>query len=197
MSITIEPGRIIGRHVVLEPIALAHAPGLFAIGQEAADWQYMPRGCFTSLADATDWVEQALTLLQRREHITYTLLDPVSNAVLGSSRYLNIRAKDHGLEIGWTWLGKAAQRTAVNTEAKYLLLQQAFEAIGTYRVELKTDARNLRSQAAIERIGAVKEGVFRKHMIAQQGFVRDSVYYSILDTEWPAIKQRLLRMLQP
>ena len=132
----------------------------------------------------------------RGEHVTYTLLDPRDNSPLGSSRYLNIRDKDRGLEIGWTWLGQKAQRTPVNTEAKLLLLSQAFDDFGAYRVELKTDARNLRSQAAIERIGGTREGVFRRHMMAQHGFVRDTVYYSIIDAEWPVVRQRLLTLLQ-
>lgn len=195
MGLQIEPQRLAGRHVILEPTRLDHAPGLFAIGRDAEDWKYLPRGCFTDLADATAWTAQALEFAARGEHIPYVLLDPARGTALGSSRYLNIRARDRGLEIGWTWLGKAAQRTPVNTEAKYLLLQQAFEVFGCCRVELKTDLRNTRSQMAIERIGGIREGVFRKHMLAQHGFMRDTVYYSILDEEWPQVKRRLLEKL--
>lgn len=196
MSLKLEPQRLVGQHVILEPIDISHAAGLFAIGQQAEDWHWLPRACFTSLDEASEWVHAALELRARGEHITYTLLDPRDNSPLGSSRYLNIRGRDRGLEIGWTWLGRKAQRTPVNTEAKFLLLRQAFEDFGALRVELKTDARNLRSQAAIERIGATREGLFRRHMIAQHGFVRDTVYYSVIDTEWPVVKQHLLHRLQ-
>lgn len=196
MTLQLQPRRLTGRHVVLEPMTAEHAPGLYAIGREAGDWAYLPRPCFADLDDATAWVNQALEASARGEQVAYTLLDATTGAPLGSSRYLNIRARDHGLEIGWTWLGKAAQRTPVNTEAKLLLLRQAFEDFGAYRVELKTDARNQRSQAAIARIGGTKEGVFRRHMIAQGGFVRDTVYYSIVDSEWPAVRQRLLALLE-
>jgi len=195
MSLLIEAKRLDGQHVLLEPLSLVHAPGLFAIGQRTEDWQYLPRGGFVDLDDTIEWVQQAQEIMARGEQLAYVLLDPATHAPLGSSRYLNIRSRDHGLEIGWTWLGHDAQRTAVNTEAKFLLLRQAFEDFGAYRVELKTDARNLRSQAAIERIGAKKEGIFRRHMLAQHGFVRDTVYYSIIDTEWPEVKNRLLHRL--
>ena len=115
---------------------------------------------------------------------------------MGSSRYLNIRPRDHGLEIGYTWLGREFQRTAVNTEAKYLLLENAFDVIGAHRVELKTDLRNLRSQKAIERLGAQKEGVLRRHMVTQGGYVRDSVCYSITDLDWPRVRVPLAAKLQ-
>ena len=113
----------------------------------------------------------------------------------GATRYLNIMPKDRGLEIGGTWYGTEFQRTPMNTECKYLLLQHAFETLGCIRVQLKTDSRNERSQKAIERIGAVKEGVLRNYMILPDGRYRHSVFYSILDREWPAVKKRLEEML--
>jgi N-acetyltransferase len=115
--------------------------------------------------------------------------------VVGSTRFLNIRPEHRSLEIGWTWLGQDWQRTSLNTEAKFLLLSHAMERLGCVRVEFKTDARNARSQRALERIGATREGVMRKHMIVQGNFVRDSVYFSIIDTEWPDIKARLQGLL--
>mgnify|MGYP005847193921 CR=1 FL=1 len=140
-------------------------------------------------------MQQALELARREMHYTYVLAEPSSGVLMGSTRYLNVRPRDHGLEIGYTWLGRDYQRTAVNTEAKYLLLTHAFEVLGAFRVELKTDARNLRSQKAIERLGAQKEGVLRRHMVVQDGFVRDSVMYSITDLDWPDVKKGLMEKL--
>jgi len=116
--------------------------------------------------------------------------------VAGATRYMNIMPNDRGLEIGGTWYGPEFQRTVVNTECKYLLLSHAFETLGCIRVQLKTDLRNQRSQKAIERIGAVKEGVLRNHMILPNGHYRHSVYYSILDTEWPEVKRRIEGMIE-
>lgn len=188
MAIIVEPVSLQGQHVTLEPISLGHVDGLLEIGQEKEDWGYLPIPGFSSRDDAERWVQQALALAERGLHYTFVLLDPRSGRVMGSTRYLNVRARDHGLEIGYTWLGREYQRTAVNTEAKYLLLKCAFESIGVYRVEFKTDLRNVRSQKAIERIGAQKEGVFRRHMVAQGGYIRDSVYYSIIDLDWPQVR---------
>ncbi|HKY52696.1 MAG TPA: GNAT family protein, partial [Anaerolineales bacterium] len=125
----------------------------------------------------------------------FVVIHLASGRVAGATRYLNIISHDRGLEIGGTWYGPEFQRTAVNTECKYLLLQHAFETLGCIRVQLKTDSRNERSQKAIERIGAVKEGVLRNHMILPDGYYRHSVYYSILDTEWPNVKRRLEEMM--
>src|SRR4030095_155250 len=108
-----------------------------------------------------------------------------------STRYGNIDLANRRLEIGWTWVAPAYQRTAVNTEAKLLLLTHAFERLGVNRVELKTDALNQKSRTAIARLGAVEEGTFRKHIVTASGRVRDTVYYSIIDTEWPTVKRRL------
>jgi RimJ/RimL family protein N-acetyltransferase len=119
------------------------------------------------------------------------------NLVIGSTRYANIDLPNRRLEIGWTWITSAYQRTGVNTEAKLLLLTHAFETLRLNRVELKTDALNQKSRAAIARIGAMEEGTFRKHLVTSTGRVRDTVYFSIIDTEWPAVKARLLAYLRP
>lgn len=191
MAIKVEVQKLAGEHVALEPIQMSHVEGLFEIGQHREDWAYLPIPGFSSKEGVKKWVEQALVLAERGLHFTFVLTHPLSGQVMGSTRYLNIRERDHGLEIGYTWLGRAYQRTAANTEAKYLLLQNAFETIGAYRVELKTDLRNTRSQRAIERLGAQREGVLRRHMIAQGDHIRDSVCYSITDLDWPEIKKRL------
>ena len=121
----------------------------------------------------------------------FAIVDALSGKVVGSTRYLSIAPEDYGLEIGWTWLAREARRTAVNTECKYLLLRHAFESLDAIRVQLKTDSRNQRSQQAIERLGAVREGVLRTQRILENGYQRDTVMYSIIATEWPAVKSAL------
>ena len=187
----VKPVTLKGHSVYLEPISEKHAEGLFAIGQVADDWLYMPRACFQSVEEVNDWVEEALMLQEKGIHFTFVICDAATSKPVGSTRYLNIRQRDRGLEIGYTWMAKHAQRTAANTEAKLLLLSHAFEQLEMLRVELKTDARNTRSQAAIARLGATREGTFRRHMIVRDGFVRDSVYFSIIDAEWPMVKAGL------
>jgi RimJ/RimL family protein N-acetyltransferase len=195
MAIDIKPVRLVGQHVILEPLTEEHTKGLFEIGRETEDWRYLPIPGFQDMAHAEDWVSEAIKLTQDGQQLAFAQLDPKTLTPIGSTRYMNIRRRDRGLEIGYTFVARAYQRTAVNTESKYLLLQHAFETLGVIRVEFKTDARNLRSQKAIERIGATREGIFRKHMIVQNGYVRDSVYYSIVADEWPRIKADLLSKL--
>lgn len=195
MPFAISPVVLEGIGVRLEPLCMNHAAELYAIGQEQDDWQYMPRGAFESLEDTHQWIEAAQQLAATGEHISFTIIDTHSNRVAGSSRYLSIRPAHKGLEIGYTWLGREFQRSHVNTAAKLCLLSQAFDTLKALRVELKCDSRNERSQSAITRLGATREGVFRKHMIVRNDFVRDSVYFSIIDSEWPHIKRRLRQQL--
>jgi len=180
-----------GEHARLEPLDGKHADGLFAIGQDEKIWRYLLRPKLESVADAQSFIEEALRVAAGGSQLPFAIVDQKSNRVAGSTRYLDIRANDHAIEIGSTWLGGDFQRTAINTECKYLLLRHAFEDLGAVRVTLKTDGRNEQSQRAIERLGAVREGVLRKHMVMWDGYIRDTVYYSILDSEWPAIRQRL------
>ena len=127
--------------------------------------------------------------------LPFVQIERATGRVIGSTRYGNIERTHHRAEIGWTWIGRAWQRTAVNTEAKYLLLRHAFETLGCIRVELKTDSLNEKSRAAILRIGATQEGIFRNHMITANGRIRHTVYFSIVDSEWPAVKGRLFSRL--
>lgn len=191
MQMDDSPPLLRGTLVRLEPLSQEHAQGLFARGRHAPDWQYMPRSCFVDLADARQWVDAALAAANQQP---WAIVENARNRLVGSTRYLNMRPEHRGLEIGWTWLGQEWQRTGVNTEAKLLLLQHAFERLHCLRVEFKADARNLRSQAALERIGATREGVLRKHMIVQNDYARDSVYFSVIDTDWPQVKARLLQL---
>ena len=128
--------------------------------------------------------------------VPFAIRNLATGKICGSTRYMAIAPQDRGLEIGWTWLDASARRTGINTECKYLLLQHAFETLGTIRVQLKTDSRNLRSQNAIERIGGIREGVLRNHMILPDGYYRDSVYFSIIESEWPGVKARLQKMME-
>ena len=192
MSLNVKPVVLDGIAVRLEPLDQSHAQGLYNRGREDADWAYMPRSSFVDMADTRQWIDEALG---NSGHIPFAIVEKHKGRAVGSTRYLNIRPDHRGLEIGWTWLGREWQRTAINTEAKLLLLQHAFERLGCVRVEFKTDARNERSQRAIERIGATHEGVLRQHMIVQGGYKRDSVYFSIIDAEWPAVKMRLTELV--
>ena len=191
---TVDPVTLDGTHVRLEPLTAGHVPALARVGLEPAIWRW-GLSMLTTEDDMRAYVETALAEQRRGVSLPFAIVDRARDVVIGSTRYGNIVPADHRLEIGWTWLTPSQQRTAANTEAKLLLLTHAFEALGAMRVEFKTDALNLQSRAAIARLGAVEEGTFRKHMLTASGRVRDSVYFSILDTEWPAIKARLTSKL--
>jgi len=187
----VKPVVLTGKHVRLEPMTEAHTPALAEIGVGQSFWDFMVYGDINTVDDMRYWVLDILSRAEKGTDLPFVAIHLASGRVAGATRYLNIIPNDRGLEIGGTWYGPDYQRTMVNTECKYLLLQHAFEKLGCIRVQLKTDLRNERSQKAIERIGAVKEGVLRNHMILPDGHYRHSVYYSILDTEWPQVKKRL------
>jgi len=191
-----QPVTLEGNHVRLEPLGRRHAEDLFEVGRDESIWAYMPRPVLKSVQDTQAMINQALEVAAGGTQIPLAIVDRRSGRAVGSTRYLDIRRPDRGIEIGWTWLGAAFQRTALNTESKLLLLTHAFEDQGAVRVQLKTDLRNERSQRAIERLGAIREGVLRKHIILWDGFIRDTVYYSILDGEWLEVKRRLEHLLQ-
>ena len=179
------------KYVRLEPMTEDHIPGLAEIGVGQTFWDFMLYGRMESVEDMCNWVRDILSRAQNGTDLPFVAIHLASGKVAGATRYLNIMPKDRGLEIGGTWYGTEYQRTPVNTECKYLLLTHAFERLGCIRVQLKTDLRNVRSQKAIERIGAKREGILRNHMILPSGQFRDSVFYSILDSEWPEVKKRL------
>jgi RimJ/RimL family protein N-acetyltransferase len=188
MPLMVKPLVLSGDKLRLEPLSQDHAQGLYNRGRAAADWAYMPRSCFIDLADTRQWIDEAL---QAPAQLSFAIVESGKNKAVGSTRYLNIRPEHRSLEIGWTWLGQEWQRTGVNTQVKLLLLSHAFERLGCVRVEFKTDARNARSQRALERMGATREGVLRNHMIVQGDYVRDSVYFSVIDQDWLEVKERL------
>ena len=189
------PVVLTGKHVRLEPLAERHTPDLAEIGAGQTFWDFMLYGNINTVDDMRNWVRGILSRAEKGTDLPFVVVHLASGRVAGATRYLNIMPQDRGLEIGGTWYGLEFQRTPVNTECKYLLLRHAFETLGCIRVQLKTDLRNERSQKAIERIGAVKEGVLRNHMILPDGRYRHSVFYSILDTEWPDVKKRLEEMM--
>jgi len=191
----IAPVTLSGKIVRLEPLSLAHVPDLTVAGNDESIWQYMLYGRVIGEAAMRAWVEDMLARQARGSDLPFAVIHLASGRAIGATRYLEIRHAHHGLEIGGTWYAVEYQRTAVNTECKYLLLRHAFETLGCIRVQFKTDARNERSQRAIERLGAVREGLFRNHMILSDGVVRHSVYYSIVAEEWPTVKARLEQKL--
>lgn len=190
------PVTLEGRLVRLEPTAPAHAADLFAaLAVDPDVWRWLPAPPPATPEEMGAKIAAGLETQAQGAVVLFTQVGRATGRAVGQTTYLNISRRDRGLEIGSTWLGKPWQRTGLNTEAKYLLLRHAFEALGAVRVQLKTDARNLQSQAAIERLGAFKEGVLRKHMLVRDGFIRDSVMYSVVVEEWPAVKARLEGLL--
>jgi RimJ/RimL family protein N-acetyltransferase len=186
----VEPTTLRGYVVRLEPLSLGHVDALSSIGLDPELWRWIPNPV-NSTDEMRVYVQTALDELRNGVSVPFAIVDQASNQVIGSTRYANIEPTHRRLEIGWTWITPAHQRTAANTEAKLLLLTHAFENLKAHRVELKTDALNHRSREAILRIGAIEEGTFRKHIVTASGRVRDTVYFSIIDTEWPAVKAKL------
>ena len=189
----IAPVTLSGAVVRLEPLTPEHAEPLCRVGLDPELWRWIPVQV-TNLDEMRAYIAAALDEQKRGVSLPFAVVEQATSAPIGSTRYGNIERAHCRLEIGWTWYGAAYQRTGVNTEAKLLLLTHAFETLGANRVELKTDALNQKSRNAILRIGATQEGIFRKHVICQSGRIRDTVYFSIVDTEWPDVKARLERM---
>ncbi len=186
----LQPITLEGRHVRLEPLAHAHHGPLCAIGLDPELWELIPYRVATP-EDMAAYIQTALDHQAAGTALPFATVHVPSGQVIGSTRYMNIDRANRRVEIGATWIAGPWRRTAVNTEAKYLMLRHAFETLGCVRVELKTDALNQRSRTAIRRIGATEEGTLRQHIITWSGRLRDTVYFSILDSEWPRVKQDL------
>lgn len=185
---------LVGRHVRLEPLTRHHLPALTEVGLDPDLWRWTSSRVRTP-DDMAAYVDRALEERLKGSALPFAIIDLASGRVVGSTRFAAIEPAHRRLEIGWTWLARPWQRTALNTEAKYLMLRHAFERLECGRVELKTDALNERSRRAIRRLGAVEEGILRRHMVTEGGRVRDTVYYSIVADEWPGVKARLEAML--
>ncbi|MFB9761369.1 GNAT family N-acetyltransferase [Ectobacillus funiculus] len=187
---------LIGDLVRIVPMERYHVQNLYESGKERDIWTHLPRGMNT-LADMQAFVEEALERKRLGEEFPFVILLRENNKVLGTTRFLGISWPNKSVEIGWTWLNPSVWGTNINTECKYLLLEYCFETLEIIRVQFKTDERNLRSQKAIERIGGVKEGILRNHMIRQDGSYRNSVFYSIIEQDWVITKQKLKTILHP
>jgi RimJ/RimL family protein N-acetyltransferase len=192
--IRVEPVVLEGEHVRLEPLSLSHLDGLCEIGIVEELWRWIPVPV-TTAEQMKAYIELALTERGNGVSMPFAQIERGSGRVIGSTRYMNIEKNHRRLEIGSTWIAPAWQRSAINTEAKFLLLRHAFEDLGCMRVELKTDSLNEKSRNAIVRIGAKQEGTFRNHMITSSGRVRHTVYFSVIDSEWAAVKAELERRL--
>lgn len=187
----IHPVTLPGRAARLEPLSEKHVADLTVAGQDQSIWRHMPYGPIDN-EDRMRWLVREL--LGRQAHgadLPFAVIQLETGQAVGMTRYMDIQVAHRGLEIGGTWYSPACQRTAVNTECKYMLMTYAFETFKCIRVQLKTDLRNERSQKAIERIGAVREGVLRNNLIMPDGYFRSSVYFSVLAAEWPAVKAKL------
>jgi RimJ/RimL family protein N-acetyltransferase len=188
------PVTLKGRFLTLEPMEERHAPDLFQVMRDEEVCRYLPWDVPATIEDTLGLIREAKDMMARRQSIVFAQIWNATGRAVGSTRLLDVRPRDRQVEIGATFLARPYWRTAANTESKYLFLSHCFEALGCVRVALKTDGRNVRSQEAIARLGAVREGTLRKHMNVK-GHQRDTVYFSILDNEWPAVKARLAARL--
>jgi RimJ/RimL family protein N-acetyltransferase len=189
------PITLTGDAVRLEPLSLDHHAALSEVGLDPALWRWTNVRIATP-EDMRAYIEEALRLRDAGSALPFATIDRASGRVVGCTRYGNIDAPNRKLEIGWTFVAPAWQRTRINTEAKFLMLRHAFETLGCIRVELKTHARNEASRRAIARIGAREEGTLRNHMICPDGSFRDTVYFSVIESEWPGVKAALLAKLK-
>jgi len=189
------PIHLRGQYVELQPLAAHHLPQLFLLGREQSIWSFLSGAPFKVMADVEAWLQRALSYQAAGTDVPFAVVDAASGKVAGTTRYFDIRRKHRSLEIGATWYGELYRGTKINAETKLLLLGHAFGALDALRVQFQTDSRNLRSQRAIERLGAVREGVLRQHKICSDGYVRDSVVYSVTAVDWVYVKERIQALL--
>ena len=189
----VEPIILEGENVRLEPLRTDHLENLCKVGLEDSIWRWMTVHVKTK-DEMLKYIEAALDEQKRGVSLPFVTIEKSSGEIVGSTRFGNIDRQNRRVEIGWTWINPKWQRTAINTEAKFLMLEQAFEKWKCIRVELKTDALNEQSRNAILRIGATEEGILRQHLITDSGRFRDSVYFSIIDAEWEKVKKNLINL---
>jgi RimJ/RimL family protein N-acetyltransferase len=175
----------------LEPLTTAHITGLADAGRDESIWKYMVYGNLSNLESMGKWVNDLLLQQAAGSDLPFTVIQNTSGTIIGATRFLEMQPRYRSLEVGGTWYAPEYQGKVVNPECKFLLLKYAFEELNCIRVQFKADLRNERSIHALEKLGAVREGVLRSHMILPNGIIRDSVYFSILDREWPDVKIRL------
>lgn len=193
-GMTIDPVVLEGGLVRLVPLEAAHAASLWRVADDLDLW-HLTTVRMESEGDVRRYVAEALAARAAGTAMPFATVHAPTGRLIGSTRFFNWEPAHRRVEIGYTWVARQWQRTPVNTQAKYLMLRHGFEALGCNRVELKTDALNHRSQNAMLRIGATREGTLRRHMITESGRVRDTVYFSVIREEWPAVKARLEEML--
>ena len=188
---TPSPITLTGDFVRLEPLTSDHLDALCTVGLDSALWRWSPRKPILTRDAMAAYVDEALAEQAAGRSVPFATVHRASNQVVGCTRFGNIVPAHKRVEIGWTWVARAWQRTAVNTEAKLLMLTHAFETWACNRVELKTDTLNTRSRNAMKRLGCQEEGILRQHVVVADGRLRDTVYYSLVAAEWPAAKERL------
>lgn len=191
----LEPVILTGRFVRLEPLSLVHVAALAEVGTDESIWRWNPSQVVRSEADMRHYVDHALQQHASGQSLPFATVHVADNRAIGSTRFANFDHEHRRVEIGYTWIAPSWQRSAANTEAKYLMLGYAFEAWGCIRVEFKTDSLNQKSRNALARIGALEEGTLRNHMLTHSGRIRHSVYFSITDAEWPRVKADLAAKL--
>lgn len=184
------PPTLKGTRVTLLPLQESHIPGLIEAANDPNIWSNIMTPLL-SPAEVHKFVYQALGEQEAGQGIPFSVYDKFTDTIVGSTRLFDISVTHRNMEIGHTWYNPSVWRSRVNTECKYMLLQYCFDSLNLLRVQIKTDLRNERSQAAIARLGAQKEGILRQHRVLYDGYVRDTVMFSILDKEWPQVKQRL------
>ncbi len=185
------PVTLVGDAARLDPLGVEHLDGLCAVGLTGDIFRWYPTPV-RSREEMAAWIGFALAEQQAGRMLPFVTIDRATGRIAGATRFLAMDRANRHVEIGYTWLGKGFQRTGLNREAKYLMLRHAFEVWGCVRVEFKTDSNNIQSRAALAGIGAVEEGTFRNHVVRADGSLRHSVYFSVTDREWPAVKQRLM-----
>jgi len=191
----IEPIALLGKHVTIEPMELRHVEGLQAAARDGQLWKLW----FTSVPapeKTEEYVQHALRKRDQSGELPFVIHEHKTNKLIGSTRFLNVDGQNHRLEIGYTWYAESYQRSAINTEAKLLLLTHAFEQLSSIAVEFRTHWLNQRSRQAIERLGAKQDGILRNHQQSADGTLHDTVVYSIINSEWPAIKKHLNFLLR-
>lgn len=185
---------LVGNNVRIIPMEIHHTEELYTVVHDSMIWTHLPM-TITSINDMELLVERALENKKSGTEFPFVVINRKNNQMIGSTRFLNISIPSKNLEIGWTWYTPTVWGTHLNTECKYLLLQYCFETLNLIRVQFKTDNLNVRSQKAIEKIGGVREGVLRNHMIREDGTFRHSVFYSIIESEWMSVKEKLETLL--
>jgi len=192
----IERVTLTGERSQLVPMTMEHTQELFEISRDPVIWQFLPVRQPETVEDMEAIVRPAIGRLEAGLELPFVIRDQMTGCLVGSTRMYDFSQANRQLEIGSTWLTPSVWRTRINSECKYLLLRHCFETLNTERVQIKTDSRNLRSQTAIARLGAVREGTLRRHRILHDGWIRDTVVFSVIRPEWPDVKARLEGFLQ-